>query len=465
MSKQVYIVNKAWSYLFPGAERDSSGDHKVFCRPDTSLADLDASRFQWVIEGELTGRLMIRNNQFGYLFGSDQRQGGDRTAWCREKPSADDLKSERFHWTLQADRGGYRLRNCQYGYLFGANSDVDSGDHFAELRTDSAADAKYGFMIYDKPLSDWMSALPDGKLMSELSIPGTHESCALYSSDKQDEWAKAVDTGVAAVDKIGGFFASVAGKATDAVTGAACICQALKISDQLRAGVRYLDIRLCNSKDALLVFHGAVYQHQNFDGVLKACTAFLDAHPSECIIMSVKKEGEDSAASLSYEDRFRAYVQQSFRYWWLGESLPTLGSVRGKIVLVRRFPGTAPLGINTKLDHGWQDSATFEIKSPALVLKIQDEYDYGLVQESKKWAAIESHMSRAAADSDKNNWYLNYTSAVGGAGVPMPSSIATGINASLRDYLRDKAPVKVGTLATDFVCPSLSESILRLNFR
>ena len=66
----------------------------------------------------------------------------------------------------------------------------------------------------------WMSKVNDSKLITEMSIPGTHDSGATHS------------------------FFDVAGK-----------CQDLSIKSQLKIGVRFFDIRLQQVNNKLNVVH------------------------------------------------------------------------------------------------------------------------------------------------------------------------------------------------------------------
>ena len=68
---------------------------------------------------------------------------------------------------------------------------------------------------------DWMSLLPDDRLLSLLSVSGTHESCALYK-----------------------YIFSYDAK-----------CQNLGLRSQLHTGVRCLDIRLKLEKGVLKAYH------------------------------------------------------------------------------------------------------------------------------------------------------------------------------------------------------------------
>ena len=91
--------------------------------------------------------------------------------------------------------------------------------------------------------SDWMAALTDSTPLNALSIPGTHDSGALYS------------------------FADVSGK-----------CQTLCVADQLTIGVRFLDIRLQLVDDELRVVHSFVDQKTELAELLEDIAAFLRAH-------------------------------------------------------------------------------------------------------------------------------------------------------------------------------------------
>src|ERR1700722_9406227 len=121
----------------------------------------------------------------------------------------------------------------------------------------------------------WMTALPDDIPISELSIPGTHNSAAINTT-RPTLWA----------------------------------CQCHSITEQLNRGIRLLDIRLkpkprtrsTDQTDAPTVpeyhfefktCHGhlglfGANEFQSFDEVLEECIQFLKENPGETIIMIVK---------------------------------------------------------------------------------------------------------------------------------------------------------------------------------
>jgi 1-phosphatidylinositol phosphodiesterase len=77
--------------------------------------------------------------------------------------------------------------------------------------------------------------------------------------------------------------------------------------------------------------------------------------------MSVKEEYDASNTTRSFESTFDSYVQKNPSKWDLGTNIPTLGDVRGKIRLLRRFSAGTAKGINAT---SWADNTTFEINNP-----------------------------------------------------------------------------------------------------
>src|SRR5690606_15688423 len=99
--------------------------------------------------------------------------------------------------------------------------------------------------------------------LAALSIPGTHDTLSVYGGDmvQTQEYAG------------------------DHATGGA------EIGLQLSAGVRAVDIRVrVVDEGAFAIHHGAVYQHANFDDVLRRLRGYLREHPTETVLMHLKAE-------------------------------------------------------------------------------------------------------------------------------------------------------------------------------
>jgi len=274
----------------------------------------------------------------------------------------------------------------------------------------------------------WMGSLRDDTRLSELSIPGTHDAGARYER----------------------FYGTIQ-------------CQTLTIPEQLRAGVRFLDIRCRHVKNTFLIYHGPVYQRLTFDEVLQACSAFLRENPTECIIMSVKEENQPSANTRAFEDTFGAFVGKDAALWLLTENIPTLSQAKGKIVLFRRFMSSqGPKGIDASR---WPDNQSFTNSTPAATLRIQDCYK---VRENKdKWRAIQNLYAEAGA-RDRDCLYLNFASGYSTStflGISRIRAVCKVINPWLAAYFAAQGPRRYGITLMDFADERKCSLIIATNPR
>ncbi|CAH0311104.1 1-phosphatidylinositol phosphodiesterase [Pedobacter sp. Bi27] len=294
--------------------------------------------------------------------------------------------------------------------------------NFSNSNLKSTANANAQLLSFS--LNSWMSVVADQTSIAAISIPGTHDSGATQEQ--------------------------VAGTAK---------CQNLSITDQLNAGVRYLDIRCRHIDNAFAIHHGAIYQNLNFNDVLNACINFLNSHPTETIIMSVKEEHTPTNNTRSFEQTFDAYVQQNPAKWDLGNNIPTLGSIRGKIRLLRRFSGSSPKGIDAT---AWADNTTFDINNAA-TLKVQDFYNVNDV--NTKWTKVETLLNEAKNDAS-NRLYLNYASGykAGIFSIPSITTVSNFINPKINTFFTNNTHGKFGIIPLDFVDSGRSQLIINTNF-
>lgn len=248
--------------------------------------------------------------------------------------------------------------------------------------------------------TDWMSELPDGLRISQLSVPGTHDAMARCG-------------------------------------GLGVTCQSLRLDRQLEMGVRALDIRCRRYQNHFDITHncfmqgdncGALANHYEFDDALCICVDFLLHHPDETILMRVADAGCPFSPFRSFEETYLHYTENrgcacgpqgewvrfgdfiwSDSLWSYGDSLPTLGDVRGKIVVLQDFPAAGRYGP----DWGGFD--------------IQDEYTVYYTCHGKtmdwKWGQIWDQVWQAA-NGDMDQMYVNFTSASGGI---FPRDVARGL--------------------------------------
>ncbi len=275
----------------------------------------------------------------------------------------------------------------------------------------------------------WMSLLPDNKQLNEINIPGTHNSAAKNCN----------------------FIAK---------------CQNRTLMDQLNYGIRFLDIRCRHIQDRFDLHHGVSYLGIKFDTLQQICKEFLDANPSETIVMSIKPEMKERANKWSFDEVFIKYANQMPGLWYMNENIPILKHVRGKIVLLRRFyTSFLPLGIDLS---GWRHNNTFQIKNHELFdFHIQDQYKK---PSGQKWDKILQHVNLSISDSNQKTWYLNFCSA---HKLPMvPMVIAKDINKKLLAHFKNLMTayqdtgnyLKLGTIILDFADEAIIKQIFYLNF-
>ena len=292
--------------------------------------------------------------------------------------------------------------------------------------------------------SEWMSYIDGAKLISEFTIPGTHDSCSFKPSG----------------------FKNFAGYTKT---------QSHSIYEQLCLGCRFLDIRGRAYKDKLVMHHGMVYLELNFDDIIDVCKRFLTENPSETILMSLKPEYDEYNCNKKYAEIFYSYYDQDPSLWYLENRIPTLEAVRGKIVLFRRF-GTegvsTPVGIDLYMNGDFTDHP---IESNQF-LHVEDRDDVTDGGVDSKIEAIETNITAAENNNSSNNLYLTFASGYAWAPPnPSPSpyahtavnldpnELASRVNPWLIDRLSQINGKNKGIIAVDFLDPQLSECLVEQN--
>lgn len=293
--------------------------------------------------------------------------------------------------------------------------------------------------------TSWMRDVLDDTPVTALSIPGTHNS------------------------------GCTEGPAGFAET------QDLDLSDQLDAGIRFLDIRLALCEDDLFVHHDVVYMDKSYTDVLVICSNFLKRYPSETILMSIKEESRvDSGLgrfapsevigklsrgdttsrdrNVSFEDTFkertREHIENTPLFYNFATHPPgevpltsgprftsetTLGDVRGKIILLRRFEGGPDVGFDLTY---WPENQTFRSATFPMYV-VHDRYQG--IKEEDKYKLVIAHLEEAKS-GDLKDLYITFSSAVD----VKARGFAEMINPRLNDYLAESPKGRVGIIAMDY---------------
>ena len=336
----------------------------------------------------------------------------------------------------------------------------------------------------------WMSHVDDNKYLDELSIPGTHDSgtCSVDNdTEPQSSQAK---------------------------------CQQDYIPTQLLEGIRYFDIRL--GKDDKNgdpgIDHGRCYLlkkdggYMHLSDVIGYFKTFLSEKPSEALIMLVSR-GNDEATDESVTTAFAKVMGKDPDLFYTSSRVPTLGEVRGKIVLLRRFglAGNSASGHTWGLDlTQWDDKIAAHPDSSSMCLvqnaqgfeaegkagdkkayctKVYAQDHYECTGTDKiEWVDMAlretANLTRGKVDVMDNNgskeqvlercWSINYTSCTNHKQGSNPFTAARVVNEHLykSQYINPSGNEKtksdclkhIGIIASDFVDAALARSIYQRNY-
>jgi 1-phosphatidylinositol phosphodiesterase len=274
-------------------------------------------------------------------------------------------------------------------------------------------------------LASWMSRIPSSTPITAISIPGTHDSGTSNGPHKSISASAARDY---------------------------ILTQEWGILDQLRAGIRFLDIRCHNDSGSFGIVHGPFdIQNITFRDVLDDCIKFLAQFPLETILLSLKDQRGSRGSRISFADAFREqYVAGA--PWYMGTDLPHLGDARGKIVLISRF-GAFEFGFPIIV----RNNAYTSEQSNAVDYHIQDVYRVDAACDIKV-AQVNEFLQRAR-NGDRNDLYLNFSS---GTNPPWNTvaQIAAKVNSRIVDSIQAG---RYGTLIMDYPPVDLIARIVQSN--
>lgn len=333
----------------------------------------------------------------------------------------------------------------------------------------------------------WMKYVEDNKFLDELSIPGTHDSGTCSVDNDTEPQSSQVK------------------------------CQQDYIPTQLLEGIRYFDIRLGKGDDPG-IDHGIFYllkkdaYFMHLSDVVGYFKTFLNENPSEALIMLVSR-GNDEATDESVTTAFAKVLGDNPDLFYTASRVPTLGEVRGKIVLLRRFRlvGDSVSGHTWGLDlTEWDDKIKAHSDSTTMCL-VQDARGFEAAGETgdkepyctkvyaqdkykltgtdklswvdnalKETTTLTRNMVDVMDDDEakvqvqERCWSINYTSCTGlsHGGNPFTSARVvnehlykspyinpSGIEDTKSDYLKH-----IGIIASDFVDAALARSIYQRNY-
>jgi len=258
----------------------------------------------------------------------------------------------------------------------------------------------YSRPLLDYSLSSWMQNIPDETLLSAMTIPGTHDSCA--------------ESNIPFVRT-----------------------QYLSITKQMEAGLRFLDLRCrVDSKGKLYMYHGGIPinlpMYLSLETVMKEVFDFIErgkSDPTETVLISINNDDVSDKESPSvFYNAVKDHIDKTPRYqnghrrWITKRTTASLGEARGKAVLLRRYDADPEIDPSELIGmdlSGWlNDNPDFTLRTPDNVtVTLQDKWKYSdvipLSELIESKFGFVSHMLQKAAAGYPEHWFLNFTSAVG----------------------------------------------------
>jgi 1-phosphatidylinositol phosphodiesterase len=208
----------------------------------------------------------------------------------------------------------------------------------------------------------WMKDIPDHVKLSQLAIPGTHDSGA------DGGWENDI-----------------------------LYTQCLNFDEQLRYGIRFFDIRVRHYRDTLRIHHAAFFLNKYLDHFLGPLQSFLDRNPSETILFRLKEDDTPAENTRTMLQTLDVYLSWYSRFLQTNNRDITLKKARGKFIIMS--------------DNGWFDSRGISYGSS----NIQDAYHLTTNWDLySKWEKVRDHLHRAK-DGDSNTFYINYLSGSTGS--------------------------------------------------
>lgn len=263
---------------------------------------------------------------------------------------------------------------------------------------------------------NWLSKCPQEARITSLLLPGTHDTMTAPCGERYYH------------------------------------TQSLGLEEQLRIGVRFLDIRLRRDMKAA---HREWISDITADRIFTICGEFLQQHRSEFILMRVQNANEQKddypeyGAALQkkiakYDDLFYHWNQD--KVGWM-----SLGEAAGKIVALECAPPA--YGFSAIAGRKWAENWH---ENP--LVSLEDIWDGPRLADKVK--AIEEQMAKANALGE-DVLSLAHISATNGE-LGFPDAYAEKLNPYMSQLLKNVRSPR-GVLIYDFITPAICQEVIAHN--
>ncbi|KAL5606760.1 uncharacterized protein BROUX77_003953 [Berkeleyomyces rouxiae] len=288
----------------------------------------------------------------------------------------------------------------------------------------------YSFDLSSTDNTNWMSQIGDNVDLSDLSIPGTrHSTTSLLWDDRFQ-------------------------------------CQNTNLKQQLYSGIRYIDVTARQNNDKIEIYYRGFDTTYSLDSVLTIVFDFLEKYPRETVLVRIRKDTLYSGDDGAFETIMARYLNSDTELGRRAQALiykrvlpspfwraPTLGLVRGRLVLLQDFP-TKEIG---RFGLPWGTTA---------VVESDWNWATGSVGMFLKWTFVKHGMKSALKEKERRLHFINTGVSIGvdpykAAGGRKPNR--KGINDLLGDHFSEPNVARAGIIAMDFPGSKLVHNIIESN--
>ena len=374
-------------------------------------------------------------------------------------------------------------------------SEYYDGKHTAGYGMDlnDGAGGKYIYLHFDREYdgTNWMAGIDDDVFLSDLSIPGVHDAACYQIGQFNDTYAQTQWHYIGSGDDYVGYWNGSDDQTTRGL---------------LDRGVRYFDLRIKTpaTYDTLILGHtvedaklrrdGLLFLDKTYDltfiKVWNWIVTFLQEHPTETIIIYPADEDFTSNAAAKTAKRVYQFLKGKAEapdsIIWSGDHVPTLGEVRGKIVVHSNLGGTNWENYRIEgtdkywaLRYGIYKATKADGKEIGLEQNVNErdfeiwgENHYASVTREEK---LNYHVKPALRDADslrnqladrhKRLWAITYTSANNlFHGAWSPAGFRRIINPAIIEYMRTDDVRYTGVVEMDFAEDDIVNAVWQNNY-
>ena len=293
--------------------------------------------------------------------------------------------------------------------------------------------------LIDTGLNNWMQDLEGNRVVAKMSIPGTHDTAA----NTGNKWVKTQD---------------------------------FDIKTQLEKGIRFFDIRLVHDNGTLKLCHSSYVFNTTFvKDVLQTTVNFLKEHPSETVIMTIKRDHDyDHDGGMAYRTAVTKALNddKSISSYMVGDFQPDfkMKDLRGKMLIISRegWYTTKSAWVNSWPDNQSFSSNIISNNGEQATLTVEDHYK---AHAGDKENYVKQNILKADAAFDKSDespeWFITFSSYTGPWGISWPSTTTGYVDSKIKDFLEGSHKLKSsGVLLFNFAGwydNGLTKAVIKLN--